>query len=359
VTVTGSATQGQTLTASNSIADVDGIPAAGLDSIHYQWLADGVNISGATSNTIVLSQALAGKAISAVASYVDLYGTHESVTSNLTGKVLGVYDGARLTVDQLYQVASSVSGSLFQGVSSQGLVVADTSKHIADSIISRGYDDILNNSHVVIKATDSVNPTLNMAELYALADSRVDVTYEDQSLTNIYVKDTSINIADELISHKFGGFPNSLVVLTATDTVNPTLNMAELYALADSRVDVTYENQSLTSIYVKDSAINIADQLILHNFGGFPNSLVTLTATDVVNPTLNMAELYALLDTRVDVTFAEQSISHINVRDTAKNIADPQFRRFSKQWTGDIDSDGCHQPFAHCFRVLYINKLKS
>ena len=63
VTITGTATQGQTLTAANTLADIDG-----LGTISYQWKADGTNISGATSSTLTLGQAQVGKAISVVAS---------------------------------------------------------------------------------------------------------------------------------------------------------------------------------------------------------------------------------------------------------------------------------------------------
>jgi Ca2+-binding RTX toxin-like protein len=55
VTISGTATQGQVLTASNNLTDADG-----LGTISYQWLADGTNISGATSTTFTLTQAQVG-----------------------------------------------------------------------------------------------------------------------------------------------------------------------------------------------------------------------------------------------------------------------------------------------------------
>ena len=78
VTIRGTATQGQLLTAANTLADADG-----LGTIRYQWLADGVTISGATASTFTLTQAQVGKAISVKASYTDGHGTAESVTSNV------------------------------------------------------------------------------------------------------------------------------------------------------------------------------------------------------------------------------------------------------------------------------------
>jgi hypothetical protein len=87
VSITGTPTQGQILTAGNSLADADG-----LGTVSYQWLANGSNISGATNNTLTLTQAHVGKAISVKASYTDLLGTSESVTSAATGSVANVND---------------------------------------------------------------------------------------------------------------------------------------------------------------------------------------------------------------------------------------------------------------------------
>ena len=87
VTITGAATQGQTLTAANTLADIDG-----LGRISYQWQADGVTINGATASTLVLGQAQVGKAITVTASYTDDQGTLESVTSSASAAVINVND---------------------------------------------------------------------------------------------------------------------------------------------------------------------------------------------------------------------------------------------------------------------------
>ena len=66
VTVTGTATQGQTLTAGNTLADADG-----LGAITYQWLRDGVAIDGATSAAYTLQAADASTAVTVSATYTD------------------------------------------------------------------------------------------------------------------------------------------------------------------------------------------------------------------------------------------------------------------------------------------------
>ncbi|XGB41526.1 MAG: cadherin domain-containing protein [Nodosilinea sp. LVE1205-7] len=87
VSISGTPTQGQTLTAANTLADPDGIPSSGTGAIAYQWKANGTAISGATSSTYVLTQAEVGKAITVTASYTDNGGTAESVTSAATAAV--------------------------------------------------------------------------------------------------------------------------------------------------------------------------------------------------------------------------------------------------------------------------------
>ena len=76
VTIAGTTTQGQSLTAANTLSDDDG-----LGTIGYQWLADGNEIAGATGSTLQLTQATVGAAISVVASYRDGEGHAESVSS--------------------------------------------------------------------------------------------------------------------------------------------------------------------------------------------------------------------------------------------------------------------------------------
>jgi Ca2+-binding RTX toxin-like protein len=92
VTIVGTATQNQILTAANTLADADG-----LGVISYQWQSstDGVTwaaISGATASSFTLAEAQVGKQVRAVASYTDGHGTAESVASSATIAVVNVND---------------------------------------------------------------------------------------------------------------------------------------------------------------------------------------------------------------------------------------------------------------------------
>ena len=115
-TITGTATQGQTLTADTSaIADLDG-----LGTFSLQWLRDGRDIASATGTTYALTQADVGKAISVRASYTDGGGKAESVTSTATSNVANVNDAPT--------GAPTITGTATQGQT----LTADTSS-IADA----------------------------------------------------------------------------------------------------------------------------------------------------------------------------------------------------------------------------------
>ena len=77
VLITGTAKLGQTLTATSTLADADG-----MGTISYQWFTGGQSIAGASQSSFTITQAQLGKALSVLASYTDGSGTLESVTSN-------------------------------------------------------------------------------------------------------------------------------------------------------------------------------------------------------------------------------------------------------------------------------------
>jgi len=83
VTLSGTATQGQTLTAANTLADPDG-----LGTISYEWSAGGVVIAGASGSTLVLGPDQVGKAIIVTALYTDGGGTAERVSSAPSAMVI-------------------------------------------------------------------------------------------------------------------------------------------------------------------------------------------------------------------------------------------------------------------------------
>ena len=87
VTISGNPTQGQTLTVSNTLADVNG-----LGTIYCLWQANGVSIFGATGSTYTLTNSEVNKAISVRAIYVDGLNNVEIVNSSATSAVVNIND---------------------------------------------------------------------------------------------------------------------------------------------------------------------------------------------------------------------------------------------------------------------------
>ncbi|MCB1760587.1 MAG: DUF4347 domain-containing protein, partial [Gammaproteobacteria bacterium] len=90
-----SPTQGDMLTAANTLADADGIASA----ISYQWLRDGVAIAGANGVSYTTTQADVGTLIAVTASYTDTPGNLESMTSTATAAVVNANDPGVVTID--------------------------------------------------------------------------------------------------------------------------------------------------------------------------------------------------------------------------------------------------------------------
>ncbi|WP_229804997.1 VCBS domain-containing protein [Alteromonas halophila] len=81
IVVSGASTVGAVLTA--EVTDGNGLP----ETVNYSWSASGVVIEGETSQTLELGQATEGETITATATYTDLEGFEESITSEPTDPV--------------------------------------------------------------------------------------------------------------------------------------------------------------------------------------------------------------------------------------------------------------------------------
>lgn len=88
VTIDGAQEFNSTLTARNTLSDLDG-----LGTITYQWNADNTAIPGATASSLQISESLFGKSLSVTASYIDGLGKKEQVSSANTAIVKPLFNG--------------------------------------------------------------------------------------------------------------------------------------------------------------------------------------------------------------------------------------------------------------------------
>jgi hypothetical protein len=123
VTISGTPTQGQTLTAANTLSDVDGIPVNGTGAIAYQWKSNGTAIAGATATTYLLTAVDVGKAITVTASYIDNFGTAESVTSLPTAAIVAGFTTPP-ALSSISLSGSTVALTFSEALSTSGLPTA-------------------------------------------------------------------------------------------------------------------------------------------------------------------------------------------------------------------------------------------
>ncbi len=177
VTISGTATQGEALTVDTTgISDADG-PSA-LD-FSYQWLADGSNISGATSATYTLTQNEVGQMITVTVSYTDAGSTDESLTSAAVGPVSNANDPPTGSV--------TISGTATQG---EALTVDTTGISDADgpSALDFSYQWLADGSNISGATSATYTLTQNeVGQMITVTVSYTDAGSTDESLTSAAV----------------------------------------------------------------------------------------------------------------------------------------------------------------------------
>jgi Ca2+-binding RTX toxin-like protein len=160
VTISGTANRGETLTASNTLADVDG-----MGSVSYQWERDGADISGATNSSYTLAVADVGSSITVTASYTDGVGKSESATSSGTAAVTSIVTGTAGNDNPL-----------------DGSSIADTIDGLAgnDTINGLGGDDTISGG----VGSDTINGGDGNDTIYTL-DNGVSASTADDLYTNV------------------------------------------------------------------------------------------------------------------------------------------------------------------------------
>jgi len=219
VSVAGTARQGQVLTATNNLADVDG-----LGTITYQWRSNGSNISGATGSTYTLTQAEVGKAITVVASYTDQLGTAESVVS-----------GATKLVDN---VDNAPTGSV---------PVSDTPSQGEDLTAPETQEDLDD------EGTIDSNPSSSQTE-----------QPEIQQVAIIAPIDRIESI---------GISPDGKFLIIKTNGVSKTVGMDDMITFSDASSTAQALSQSMTATPVFSSFVNGQAQYVLPDAFTGPESL--------------------------------------------------------------------------------------
>jgi hypothetical protein len=242
VTITGTATEGQVLTANTStLADADG-----LGTLSYQWNRSGSPISGATNSTYTLTQSDVSATISVTVSYTDGAGNSESVTSSSTSAVAS---GG----------SSSTPFTEASGLTSEGSGTAE------DPLIFSGN----------LADTDPIVTVGDIGGGYVLVDANVNggSSGDDDETLSLFKNSTSVGNFFETDSWSSGSYKFTLV-----PAENDTLGLSRSYSsISTSSVDFSVQAETSTSFAItkeSDSNTNSSQTYVEFSLdNGFPDYL--------------------------------------------------------------------------------------
>jgi Ca2+-binding RTX toxin-like protein len=204
VNVDGIPKSGQTLTVSNSLADLDG-----LGSITYTWQSstDGTNWAAfSTGNSVKLNDAQAGKFIRATAQYTDGHGTFESVLSEKTVPVTYA-DTGNLTTSYNFQNYDAAAPS-------------NTNSGFSTTTSLSGWNNILRTANNFVNTVDAGT----VKSQFTNADGSISLNLSTGSIkfNGVTLTGNSMSITSKVITNLDGSSKVTLVGSITIDSANPS-----------------------------------------------------------------------------------------------------------------------------------------
>ena len=221
VIITGTPTQGETLSATNNLVDRDGPPAL---AISYQWQADGVGIAGAVDSYYELTQADVGKRMTVIASYTDAFTRLESVSSTATATIANINDVPTGSI--------SISGNAAQG---QTLTAITSTLADADGPGSFSYQWQAGGVDII----DAKNSSYTLTNSEAGKAINVMVSYTD----GFGHPESVLSNQTRLVSNT-NDAPTGSVTLAGIPAQNATLTASNTLADADGPGPITWQWQA-------------------------------------------------------------------------------------------------------------------
>ena len=299
-TISGVPTQGGTLTAvTDDIADADG-----LGSFSYQWQADTVDISGATSDTFVLTQDQVGQTITVKVSYTDQQGTAESLTSAATNAVTNINDAPTITGTTTFTIAENADDGAMVGTITGADV--DTGTTLTYSIIAGNTNDaftidsasgditVHGENTLDYETTPSYSLTVVVSDGSLTATATVAITVTDVTESATFTIADLVNAEIQENTPYTGtpsitGTPVGTVTWalagadTATFTIDTTTGVVSMIARDyEAPVDANRDNIYSATVTATDNDSNRATQDIAITVTDVTES-ATFTIADLVN----------------------------------------------------------------------------
>jgi nitrogen regulatory protein PII-like uncharacterized protein len=227
VSITGTVTEDQTLSASNNLVDADG-----LGSISYQWQQSSngttwTDITGATNTNFILGDAQVGTSVRVVAFYTDAQGTPESVASDPTAAIANINDAPTGSV--------SITGT----VAEDQTLSASNNLVDADGLGSISYQwQQSSNGTTWTDITGATNTNFTLGDAQVGTSVRVVASYTDaQGTPESVASDPTAAIAN------INDAPTGSVSITGTVAEDQTLSASNNLVDADGLGSISYQWQ--------------------------------------------------------------------------------------------------------------------
>jgi hypothetical protein len=270
--IVGIASEDQVLTADvSNLSDGDG-----LGTFRYQWLRDGVNISGATASTYRPTDADVDSRISVEVSYTDGHGLDEVLTSNETSRIAAINDtpvglpvvsGSAVEGQTLTARVNTVSDA--DGIGSiryQWLRNGSEISGATSATYTTGDSDVGTQLSVVIRYTDAqgTQETLISAPTDAIANVNDEATgspeilgnaVEDQLLT---AETSSLADNDGLGAFQYQWLRDGVAISGAT---NDSYRLSDADVNAQIRIRITYTDALGSTEVITSSATDAVENI--------------------------------------------------------------------------------------------------
>ena len=236
VSISGSAQTGQTLTASNTLADNDGMTNS---TVVYQWYKDGVEVAGEILDTYKISLEDAGSTFFVKAVYTDDLGTIETVLSDTTSAVVRL-DTPFTFVPDLVSDSSTVTS-----LDAYIIDAADTGKFIKLTLhLDMG--EINSRTDITSITGADLSLSLDWSQFEALGTNSDDKFVIDDGIgSNLIALSSS---SDDVTNATF-----DTLALASTRTTEPLLSIVDSDASNDGTSSIT-TTANLIEVYVRPSS---------------------------------------------------------------------------------------------------------
>uniref|UniRef100_UPI0025E87572 tandem-95 repeat protein n=1 Tax=Rhodoferax sp. UBA5149 TaxID=1947379 RepID=UPI0025E87572 len=251
VIVSGAATQNQTLSAANSLADADGMGTLG-----YQWQTstNGINwsaIGGATASSFTLTASEVGNQVRVAVSYTDAQGTAEAVASAATGAVASAIN--RVVGTAGADVLTGTTGAdQLEGLAGNDTYVVNNAGDIVIENLNEGTD--------LVQASVSYTLTTNVENLTLTGTTAINAT--GNALDNVLTGNAGVNVLT-------GGAGNDTYIVGSGDTTieiagggTDTVQSALTWTLGTE-----VENLTLTGATAINGTGNVLNNVLTGNTG--------------------------------------------------------------------------------------------